>query len=308
MKESLEQWQPSLEQNSISFSLEEEKFLQKKVQDMKDGALLEEDFEIQKHGDQYRGLYDTKEVLNDKKDVIRLKSSFKEKEKKRYESESSHTVKMFEDRRVTAEYLEALFYEKLGGADGWIPNSFVYKTSEFDDIKNGIDFVIELEEDHFGLAIDVTLTNQSKEIISKLKAIQLLIDRGQFQEVKYYESPQGKQGSVPVAIVALDYKHAVQALKFWADGEDKLLSKHPTRVKAWLETREQFDAFSSYAEAMGQTEIAKSYKEAISLIQHIIDQNNEDVQKYSELIKKDDAYKIISEYCFDLKRFATQAK
>lgn len=274
---------------------------------MNSGALSEEDFAVftDKNGETY-GLYEKGEIENDRQTVREYKRSFEIQDKKN--ELSFYDYERFVIVQETAQYLEALFYEKLGGPQGWIPNALVYKTSEFDDIENGVDFVVELEEDHFGVAIDVTLSRKEKVILDKLKRTKKLIDSNKLAEVKYYERPGDAEiGAVPLAVIALDYDHAVQALKFWADGDDDLLSKHPTRVKAWLETGAQFEAYAMYATHKGNEVIAEAYDRAAQMMNTIIEKHQDVVERYRSLIEKDEAYQTIISFCDDLK-FSSQEK
>lgn len=283
------------------FSAEEKVFLNEKLQEMHGGVLVEEEFElgIDSKGNKY-GLYKKEEIEKDKAEVVRIKKDFEinDKAKELEATNFSEQQKIME----TSRYLEALFYEKLGGKNGWLPNAAVYKTSEYDDFKNGIDFVVELDEEHFGIAIDVTLSRRSEIIINKLKKVKTRIDHDKLTEVKYYELPgHAENGTVPSVVIALDYNHAVQALKFWADGDDELLAKHPTRVKAWLEASAQFDAYRTYAEYQSKHSIAEVYKRAYGVIQKIINENQDTIQKYQSVIEEDQAYQTIMGFCEDLK-------
>lgn len=280
------------------FSREEKEFLNAKLQDMHDGALSEDDFVrvTDSKGNTY-GRYSKEEVANDKAEIALIKRGFEVKEKVR-----ELEVADFENQQKiieTSKYLEALFYEKLGGKDGWIPNAAIYKSSEHDDYINGVDFFIEIENEYFGSAIDVTLSRQPKVIINKLKEA-----KGVLVDAKYYERPDAEDTPIPVVVIALDYDHAVQALKLWADGEESLLSRHPTRVKAWLEAAAQFEASSIWLQSEGRN--ASAYERAYAVMQKIIDENRESVDRYLPLIEQDQAYQTIISFCDDVKAEAAK--
>ncbi len=295
----------ALPQKPEVFSRHEKEFLNTKLQEMHDGALLEEDFGtfIDKQGVKHAGLYSAEEVEKDKEEILSIKRNFDIKNKSK-ELEADN-YEWQQEIMETSRYVEALFYEKLGGKDGWLPGAMVYKTAEYDDFKNGIDFIVELDQEQFGVAIDVTLSRRPEVIIKKLNRVKNLIDHDKLSEAKYYERADTDESTaIPLAVIALDYDHAVQALKFWADGDDALLAKHPTRVKAWLEKSAQFDAYRTYAEHKGKSGIAEVYGRAYIVVQNIIADNQDVVDKYCDLIEKDEAYQTIIGYCNDLKQAA----
>lgn len=275
------------------FSREQIEFLQKKVGEMKDDALLEEDFE---------DLYDTNFILDAQKKVSEAKSFFEKNDRiSNLKSEVEDNAALSKEYREIGEYLEALFYNKIGGEHGWIPNSLVWKTSEYDDYINGVDFIIETQNREFSLATDITFSH-TKSLEKKLNRIQQRIRDGELPEITFYDSTHTEgQMLIPHVIFAVEKDQIAGTLRMWADGDDTVLDNHPIKAKILLEVEAQLEAFAMYAKKLEKRDISSAYNDMLSQIQKLIISEEQTIQKYKHKIENDRSYQLITNYCNTLK-------
>ncbi|HWC57575.1 MAG TPA: hypothetical protein VG621_01310 [Candidatus Paceibacterota bacterium] len=285
-------------QETPTFSKREIEFLDNEVQTMKKGALIEDDFRGKEFSDEF--------VDQCKKEVEKIKEGFEKDNKiSEMKSEIEENFALSKEYRQASEYLEALFYNKLGGRDGWIPNALVWKTSEYDDYVNGIDFVVESEDRELALGTDVTFSH-SRALVSKLNRIKKQIDTGELPQLTFYDPVKMTDRPLPRAVIAVEREKIIKALKLWADSEhnegfEHLLRNHPLRAKTMLELEMQLESFAVYAKNIGRREIASSYNDLLSQIQLLIIDHEETIKNYRELIDDDLAYQTIASFCESLK-------
>lgn len=279
------------------FSPKEIGFLENEVALMKEGALLGEDFRGKEYSDEFIDFCNRR--------TEKLKQKFEKKNKiSEMKSEIEENYGLSKEYRKASEYLEALFYNKLGGKDGWIPNALVWKTSEYDDYVNGIDFVIETEDRELALGTDITFSH-SAELLNKLNKIKKEIDAGELPQLVFYDPLKKDRRSLPRAVIAVERNKVIKALKLWADSEknesfEKLLKNHPLRAKTMLELEMQLEAFAFYAKSIGNREIAAAYNDLLSQIQLLIIDHEETIKQYKNLIDDDSAYQTIASFCQNL--------
>lgn len=285
----------NLEKNK-DFSPKQEFFLEKELKKMENDALLEEDFrgkiddniidkcllEIEE--------YEKNIIQNNKIDEIKDQIEDRNDRSKEYNKVSN--------------YLEALFYNKLGGEKGWIPGATVWKTSRYDDLK-GIDFIVENEQREFSLEIDVTFSH-NKGLLQKLNKLKNKIEIGKFTEPIFYESESKTKEIIPQIVIAVEREKIIKALKLWADGQGDLLEKHPIMIKTLLEIEAQLEAFAFFAKSKNKRNIAVSCNDMLSQIQRLIISHNDIKEKYIDIIEEDEAYKKIISFCYNLKMEASK--
>jgi hypothetical protein len=289
-------------QESPAFSREEIAFLDNELQIMKDGALLEDDFRGKEFSDEF--------IDACKKDVEKIKEKFERANKiSELKSQIEENFGLSKEYRKASEYLEALFYNKLGGKDGWIPNAIVWKTSEYDDYVNGIDFIVESEDRELALGTDVTFSH-STALTHKLEKIKKEIDAGELPQLTFYDQIKVNERPLPHAVIAVEREKVIKALKLWADSDNNeifgnLLRNHPLRAKTMLELEMQLESFAAYAKSIGRRDIAASYNELLSQIQLLIIDHEETIKNYRALIDDDMAYQTIFSFCENLKNIKT---
>lgn len=283
-------------EKELTFSSMQEIFLKDEVQEMNEDALLEKD---------YSRVYSKEFIKECEEKVLKAESEYVILNKitdLKYEVKDEQ-INTSESKKLS-EYLEALFYKKLGGKDGWIPNAIVWKTSKYDDYINGIDFIVETEDKEFALATDLTFSH-SKGLLKKLDRIKHNINGNTLPSVIFYERTETTVAKpMPLVTMAVEYNKTVKALKLWADGQGDLLNNHPTKAKTMLELEAQLEAFAIYAKSVGRRNIAASYNDMLSKIQTMMVNYEETIKKYKEQIDDDTAYKTIMKFCEDLKKEA----
>lgn len=213
----------------------------------------------------YYRMYDPEEMKRDTAEVNRLKREFGEEPSKNY-----------------SEVLEAIICEH-GELSNWFgENSRVIKTSDFDDIKNGVDMVVEFDQgeegfENLALAVDVTFGKTG--ISKKLEGIKSSIDNERLTKVKYFKSERqpatGKQLKIPKIVIGIDKEHLTEVGLLWMNRRNKDLASHPIQAVILQEAREQLEMFRRYAESQGKTEIAKLYAKDLSIIEKIIDEKKD---------------------------------
>jgi hypothetical protein len=278
------------------FSPEQEKFLEKEILKMNEDALQEDD---------YSKIYSKGFIERCKNDVLKSEDYHELSDKiKDLKSEVDENPAITREHRKVSNYLEALFYKKLGGENGWIPNSIVWKTSKYDDYINGVDFVVEAQDREFALATDLTFSH-SKGLLKKLARIKHNINGNTLPSVTFYERTEETIAKpMPVVTMAVEYEKTAKALKLWADGQENLLDNHPMKAKTMLELEAQLESFAIYAKSIGRRNIASAYNDMLSKIQLLIINYENTIKKYREQIDDDKAYKTIMKFCEDLKKEA----
>lgn len=190
------------------------------------------------------------------------------------------------------ELFEAIVNNGIEGYHWLGKDAKVIVPSRFDDIKNGIDsiVVLKIKLGHATLALSVDMTKDATAMRGKIAKIKSSIDRGELSMIKYFAFG-GFRGerSVPRTIVGADQNtiHNVAELllraKKMAQNKvskesdvwkevDQLLRNHPFQFQMLDEIRIQLNAFQTYAESIGQTELADRYAEALDIVMHIAEE------------------------------------
>lgn len=154
--------------------------------------------------------------------------------------------------RQLAEILE---YQVLLGINvgNWIPYCRAIKTSEFDDIKHGVDMMLEFQKPelygHLGMGIDVSF---SHNLIKKFQRIKDEIDRydGKYHRlgtVKYFNSSatgiRGELSSLPRVVLGID----IGVMEDLARTKKDSIGQHIARHEVVHEMEHQLAVFADYA-------------------------------------------------------------
>jgi hypothetical protein len=131
--------------------------------------------------------------------------------------------------------------------EGWLPYCSGIKTSEYDDVINGIDMVLEYSNQnalaHLGLGIDVTFSQNLKSKFAKIKHS---IDTDTLSSIKYFDSPRsgihGRLSGIPKVVVGLDVPVLHDVMRA------KMSNDHVARHLVIAQLRQQLGVFSDYAE------------------------------------------------------------
>lgn len=180
--------------------------------------------------------------------------------------------------KMHADIIEAILFEHIEQSNWFGESATTIKTSKFDDIRNGIDIIVEFEEEtnrlvHMGLAVDVTFGNTAAQ--NKIMKIKENIENGILKEVKYFMSERsphkGLYRNLPSVVVGVDRLHLDELARMWTDdGRKREFAVHPVQMMILHEIRSQLMKFSKYAEQCGKKDIAAIYQKQLSMVQQIL--------------------------------------
>lgn len=169
-----------------------------------------------------KGPYETGEIEADLNEVARLEKLFMAEEKKHPETKETHQ---------RAELFEALLAENIESRNWFGDNAETIVPSRFDDIKGGVDLLVEFEIEsgfikHLGLSIDATTHIPS--IIKKIDQIEADIQHGHLTTLKYFYSEKpsyaGMLKDIPKVIVGAGFESIRELAGLWLNIE-KLRTK-----------------------------------------------------------------------------------
>ncbi len=203
---------------------------------------------------------------------------------------------------------ERVEYEVIRGinAGQWFEGVGAYKTSDYDDIKNGVDVVLEMQEEssyaHLGMGVDITF---SHNIDKKFRRIKDEIDnfdgdKHRLARVKYFDSAntgiRGELHSLARAVIAVD----LPMLKDMTSvRDDETLNKHISEHITLLEIQHQLEIFLAYAKKNNPA-AAKPIERASGFVNTLVDKlKSEDRVHQSEYTKNRRADDAISR-CLEL--------
>lgn len=197
----------------------------------------------------------------------------------------------FDINKAHADIVEAILFEQIEQSNWFGQRASTIKTSHFDDIRNGVDLIVEFEDEaenlsHMGLAVDVTFGEMALQ--NKLKDIKNTIDNGKLSEIKYFASERsphkGLYQRLPRVVVGVDRSHMFELMKMWSEGtHQKELASHPIQTMILYEVIDQLIHFERYAREQGKADIATVYRKQGLLVQKILRQKgNVDDRKYRD--------------------------
>ncbi len=229
----------------------------------------------------FRDLYGNEVVDQDKEEVERLEKQFEEERKEHKERMGADEWWSSEKKRELAEVFEVIFYEHAEMSNWLGPDATVTKASRYDDLKNGVDSIVEFtsEEDesraaHLALAVDVTTSRADEVIREKLERIKREIDAGTLTRVKYFKSGnldiRGELQNVPRTVIAADaWKTVTELGTLFMKGENKKLAEHFIQHQITDELLLQFKVFGNYAREREREDVYKKYKRLQSIVSAI---------------------------------------
>jgi len=247
--------------------------------------------------DKFRDLYGEEAVDRDLAYVADMEERFRRSETQ--ESREAHKV---------ATVFEGIFYDQAEMSDWLGPDAITIMPSRYDDIKNGVDTIIETRHEggaasHFGVAIDVT---SGIDLDKKFERIMDEIRAGKLSRVKYFKSDhmkfRGELSRLPRIVIGASGKTVTELAELWLEKDNKALASHPVQFQILEEMELQFSAFKAFAKKVNQPDIAAIYSQALLAIRKIIEEkkgslkDNGDRDEVFESIKswmknfKDDDY------------------
>lgn len=227
----------------------------------------------------FADLYDPKAIQRDLAYVEKLKTTV-------FETGSG---------KIAADILEGVVYEQIELANWFGDHAHTIKTSEYDDIANGVDLMVEFDEpeaskSHLALGIDATYGVQG--IAKKLDRIRRDIDQGELTRVKYFESSdgsfKGQLSQVPRIILGVERDTVLSLARLWTEGKNKELGAHPIQELLLRQARSQLVTFARYAKTRNRSGIEKSYMNAYQILKAASSEREQSVSAEAiEALSKD---------------------
>ncbi len=190
----------------------------------------------------------------------------------------AETTPQKEEIQKLATILEGIIHENVELSD-WLGSSAEsIRTSRYDDIKNGVDTIVEFEEDeitasHLALAIDVTFTSDTEK---KFARIRDEIKKGGLAKIKYFMSEhlgmRGELIKVPRVVIGAESKTIRQLAELWVEGNKKELGTHPIQFQILEEILMQLRTFKDYAEQNNQPELAAIFEKRYTFVKKILEE------------------------------------
>lgn len=229
--------------------------------------------------DDFKDLYPEDSVEEDVKLAAELARKFEQYE------ENPEAKKM-------ALILEEIFSEQIE-LNEWLGEGVTTrKSSLYDDYVNGVDEIVEIEEEnsvnHLAVAVDVTFgTNLNK----KFDRIKKELESGELATVKYFENSEGtfkgRLSKVPRVVIGTSKDNVIKLAKLWVERNNKELSMHPIQFEILDEIAMQLEAYRDYAQKLGKEDIVKILERQIAITQRI-KLSKKEVKKTADLSYKTD--------------------
>lgn len=262
--------------------------------------------------DQYRpkessflDIYSEDEINVDLKEIEYIKSTWEEK------TTNGEYIK-----NVSSIY-EGVIADQIS-ANAWFgDNCESVATSEYDDIKNGVDVVTIFNQNeskqYLGLGIDVTFASDKKILEKKLESIKQCISAMTLPSLKYFQDPETgehKKIFLPKVIIGSRLSSAEKLIQLWG-GKDskknKKLAQHPVSSKIIMETLAQLKYFHEYALRLFQNDsnisnqeeyrkIAIEYGKMYNTFVDVYQAKKEIIDSHLNEISDDIVYETICEY------------
>jgi len=238
----------------------------------------------------FEDLYGKENVQKDKEYVRKMEYLFN----KERNSEKDNSSKL-------ATIFESVIHEHGELSDWFGSSAFTIKTSRYDDIKNGVDEIVEFIEEnkkfsHLALGVDVTIAN---ETYSKFKKIIDEINQGKLAEIKYFKSDElgirGELKNVPRVIISVEGETVKELGGMWLEGKNKELSEHFIQYQILEEILLQSKFFSLYAEKKNQIKIKDTYEHLNKIIENIYQQKIQNKKEVNKTYGKDRAFYTIKD-------------
>lgn len=190
-----------------------------------------------------------------------------------------------------ADVFEAIFYENAEMSNWLGENTHTVLTSEFDDIKNGMDVLVRLNDasrsfPYVGMGIDVTFGRNSVE--KKINRVFGEIEKGQLGTVRYFMDPdyaqfKGELSGMPHIIVGVERRHVIELAGQWLRGEKRKLGENPIQLVVLQQIMAQLKAFRDYADGLGRQDLVEIYNADISVFTPVLrDKRDMDISDYSD--------------------------
>lgn len=223
----------------------------------------------------FKDLYPEESIKED----VELASKLEERFAETADSETGHLALILEE--IFSEQIE--LNEWLGGG------VTTKKASRYDDFVNGVDEIVEIEEEnsinHLAVAVDVTF---GTNLYKKFERIKNEIQSGELTTVKYFENSEGtfkgKLSKVPRVIIGTSKENIIQLAKLWIEHNNKELSQHPVQLEILDEIVLQLEAYKNYAEKLNKEDVARIFDRQLAIAKKIrSSENKTNLRKKADL-------------------------
>ncbi len=208
------------------------------------------------------------------------------------ENNVAHDLRYVEFRKLkfendeikrASDVLEAILYQHTE-LSGWLgPNAETFRPSEYDDIKNGIDLIVEFNSDNFSkhLALGVDITFGTLSMGKKFERIKKEIESDKLALVKYFESHgfKGALKHVPRVVIGLEKDTVISLAALWMRNQNAELGNHFAQDILMREILEQLKTFKTYAESIDSAKAVRSYSQSIGILATALRERNTDNQQ-----------------------------
>lgn len=240
------------------------------------------------------GLYGHENVARDLKKVESLKSQFTHNETK-----------------LASDIFEAVVLQHTELSDWLGPNAETIRTAPFDDFVNGVDLVLEFNENqstkHLALGVDVTFGSFS--IQKKFDRIKMEIEKDELATVKYFRA-HGYEGSLkqlPRIVIGVDIDKVINLAGLWERNDNRALGNHIAKDIIAEEIERQLRTFLIYAQSVNAENAVRSYTQALATMRNVRTVRNGFVEDNarSEIAHTDRVYQ---EIIHNLERFRVTSR
>jgi len=220
-------------------------------------------------------IYGEGEIAKDKAYVEGREKIFSE-QKKSPQQEETHKL---------ATVFEGIMFEHGELSDWFGPDVETKKTSRYDDIRNGVDTVIEFADEeknpmsHLALAVDVTFSSNTQD---KFDRIRREIESDELAQVKYFDSRSREPLLAPRFVVGADPRTVKELGELWIEGKKRELGGHRVQLQILEEILYQAEAFGAYAEKQGSDKVSMSYRKVEQIIRDILAEKQRSVEDSGE--------------------------
>lgn len=201
--------------------------------------------------------------------------------------------------KQTADVFEYIVYHQIELSNWLGQNAETVRTSEYDDIINGIDLIVEFSDEysskHLALAIDVTFGTQS--IAKKFQRMKDEILRDNLAEIKYFKSHnfKGTLKQLPRIVIGVEKDTVLELAGLLKNGKKKELGTHFAKDIIVEEIKLQMKSLLAYAKKHQKYNATKSYTQALRTLETQTINPNVTDQNHSQAIRDDRVFSAIRE-------------
>lgn len=217
--------------------------------------------------------------------VKALEGKFREQSQLPHENNPTHKN---EEVKHYGDILEAIVFDMIKRCE-WFGNGVrPVKTSKFDDYKNGVDILVDLEHSRKPLALAIDVTFGFKGMQKKVADIISKIDEGKLSFVRYYRSEdgsfEGKVNNIARVVVGVEMDAVQKMAEYWIRNEDQKLRDHYAQTLILSEIAIQLREYARYARRKGNNHAAQVYEADLEKIETILaEKPDEHMENYDRV-------------------------